>query len=63
MSSNHDMMIVMSVTICPSSEDDIHPDVIWTVLSIVASMDFKVEQLDIKTIFLYGYLEEEIYMQ
>ena len=28
MSSNHDMMIVMSVTICPSSEDDIHPDVI-----------------------------------
>ena len=36
---------------------------IWTVLSIVASMDLEVEQLDIKTTFLHGDLEEEIYMQ
>ena len=36
---------------------------IWTVLSIVASMDLEVEQLDVKTAFLHGDLEEEIYMQ
>ena len=36
---------------------------IWTVLSIAAWMNLEVEQLDIKTVFLNGDLEEEIYMQ
>ena len=35
---------------------------IRTVLSIAASMDLEVEQLDVKTTFLHGDLEEEIYM-
>ena len=36
---------------------------IRTVLSITTSMDLEVEQLDVKTTFLHGDLEEEIYMQ
>ena len=36
---------------------------IRTVLSIAASMNLEVEQLDVKTTFLQGDLEEEIYMQ
>ena len=32
------------------------------VLSIAASMNLEVEQLDLKTTFLHGDLEEEIYM-
>ena len=36
---------------------------IRTVLSIVASMELEVEQLDVKMAFLHGDLEEEIYMQ
>ena len=36
---------------------------IRTVLSIAASMDLEVEQMDVKTAFLHGDLEEEIYMQ
>ena len=36
---------------------------IRTVLSIAASMNLEVEQLDVKTAFLHGDLEEEIYMQ
>ena len=36
---------------------------IQTVLSIAASMDLEVEQLDVKTAFLHDDLEEEIYMQ
>ena len=32
------------------------------VLSIVANMDLEVQQLDVKTSFLHGDLEEEIYM-
>ena len=36
---------------------------IRTVLSIAASMDLEVEQLDIKTPFLHCDLEEETYMQ
>ena len=32
------------------------------VLGIVASEDLHVEQMDVKTAFLYGYLEENIYM-
>ena len=36
---------------------------IRAVLSITASMDLEVEQLDVKTTFLHGDLEEKIYMQ
>ena len=36
---------------------------IRTVLSIAANMNLEVEQLDVKTTFLQGDLEEEIYMQ
>lgn len=32
------------------------------VLSIVASKELYLEQLDVKTAFLHGYLDEEIYM-
>ena len=36
---------------------------IKTILSIVAVEDLHLEQLDVKTTFLHGNLEEEIYMQ
>ena len=36
---------------------------IRTVLGIAASMNLEVEQLDVKTAFLHGDLEEEIYME
>ena len=36
---------------------------IQTILSIAASLDLEVEQLDVKTAFLHGDLEEEIYME
>ena len=36
---------------------------IRTVLGIAASMNLEVEQLDVKTTFLHGDLEEEIYME
>jgi hypothetical protein len=32
-------------------------------LSIATAFDFEVEQMDVKTIFLHGDLEEEIYMK
>ena len=32
-------------------------------LSIVAAFDFEIEQMDVKTTFLHGDLEEEIYMK
>ena len=32
-------------------------------LSVVAAFDFEVEQMDVKTTFLHGELEEEIYMK
>jgi hypothetical protein len=32
-------------------------------LSIAATFDFEVEQMDVKTTFLHGDLEEEIYMK
>jgi hypothetical protein len=34
-----------------------------TILSLVAIKDFHLEQIDVKTTFLHGDLEEEIYMQ
>ena len=43
----------------PGGEDDI----IRTMLSKAASVDLEVEQLDVKTTFLHGDLEEETYMQ
>ena len=33
------------------------------VLALAASLDFEVEQMDVKTVFLHGDLEEEIYME
>jgi len=36
---------------------------IRTILSLVAAEDLHLEQLDVKTTFLHGDLEEEIYMQ
>ena len=35
---------------------------IRVVLGLVASLDLELEQLDVKTAFLHGDLEEEIYM-
>ena len=36
---------------------------IRVILGMAASMDLEVEQLDVKTAFLHGDLEEEIYME
>ena len=33
------------------------------ILSLVVVEDFHIEQLDVKTTFFHGYLEEDIYMQ
>jgi hypothetical protein len=38
-------------------------EIIRIVLSIVAAEDLHLEQLDVKTTFLHGDLEEEIYTQ
>ena len=35
---------------------------IQVILGLTASLDLELEQLDVKTAFLYGDLEEEIYM-
>ena len=48
--------------------DEIFPPVvkmtsIRTILSLVVVEDFHLEQLDVKTTFIHGDLEEEIYMQ
>jgi hypothetical protein len=36
---------------------------IRVVLGIAATMDLEIEYLDVKTMFLHGDLEEEIYME
>ena len=36
---------------------------IRVVLSLATSLDLEIEQLDVKTAFLHGDLEEEIYMK
>ena len=36
---------------------------IWILLAIVAQFDLELEQMDVKTSFLYGELEEMIYMK
>ena len=36
---------------------------IRVVLKIAASINLEIEQLDVKTVFLHGELEEEIYME
>ena len=36
---------------------------IWVVLGLATSMNLEIEQLDVKTAFLLGDLEEEIYME
>ena len=36
---------------------------IRVVLALVALVDLELEQLDVKTTFLHGYLDEDIYME
>jgi Reverse transcriptase (RNA-dependent DNA polymerase) len=36
---------------------------IWVVLGLAASLDLEIEQLDVKTAFLHGDLEEKLYME
>jgi hypothetical protein len=34
-----------------------------TLFAIAAALDLEIEQMDVKTAFLYGVLDEEIFMQ
>ena len=36
---------------------------IWTILSLTAKMGWRVHQMDIKTAFLNGVIEEEVYIE
>ena len=36
---------------------------IWLFISLAASYDWDLHQLDIKNVFLYGDLQEEVYME
>ena len=36
---------------------------IWVILGLAACLNLEVEQLDVKITFLYGDLEEEIYIE
>ena len=36
---------------------------IRVLLPLVAAFDLEIEEMDVKTTFLHGYLEEEIYMK
>ena len=40
-----------------------HMDIVRTVLAIVAQNKWHVHQMDVKSSFLNGYLEEEVYME
>nr|AAM08562.1 Putative retroelement [Oryza sativa Japonica Group]AAM10749.1 Putative retroelement [Oryza sativa Japonica Group] len=47
----------------PSDEARYKASSIRTLLSIVAMYDYELEQMDVKTAFLHGELEEDIYME
>jgi hypothetical protein len=36
---------------------------IWTIISLVTSMDWRLHQMDVKTSFVNGEIEEELYIE
>ena len=36
---------------------------IWTILSLAAEMGWRVHQMDVKTAFLNGFIEEEVFIE
>eukprot|EP00253_Pinus_taeda_P035445 PITA_35445 len=36
---------------------------IWSIISIAAEMDWKIHQMDVKTAFLNGFIQEEVYIE
>ena len=36
---------------------------IWTIISLAAEMGWRVHQMDVKTAFLNGVIEEEVYIE